>query len=107
MTWVWYLDVLPVQQPVDQDRRAGCLQNRLHLRAFHRLPPRIGKQWRERWIRQAARAHHFASGDVRCWDRYLFISNMVTFFLPNTASRLSSARISRRFSGFCRSCFLM
>jgi hypothetical protein len=54
-----------------------------------------------------ARACHFASGDVRCWDRYLFISNMVTFFLPNTASRLSSARISRRFSGFCKSCFRM
>jgi hypothetical protein len=46
-------------------------------------------------------------GDVRCWARYLFISNIVTFFLPNTASSVSSARISRRFSGFCSSCFLM
>src|SRR3712207_120695 len=32
---------------------------------------------------------------------------MVTFFFPNTGSSLSSARISRRFSGFCRLCCLM
>src|SRR4051812_41692227 len=32
---------------------------------------------------------------------------MVTFFLPNTGSSLASARISRRFSGFCKSCCLM
>src|SRR3954452_5864993 len=32
---------------------------------------------------------------------------MVTFFLPNTGSSLASARISRRFSGVCRSCCLM
>src|SRR4051812_33080645 len=32
---------------------------------------------------------------------------MVTFFLPNTGSSLLSARISRRFSGSCRSCCLM
>jgi hypothetical protein len=31
---------------------------------------------------------------------------MVTFFLPNSGSSLASARISRRFSGFCRSCYL-
>src|SRR3954470_8632682 len=52
-------------------------------------------------------ARHPASGGVRCCARYLFISNIVTFFLPNTAPSLSSARISRRFSGFCSSCFLM
>jgi hypothetical protein len=38
----------------------------------------------------------------RCWARYLFISNMVTLSLPNTLPSLSSARISRRSSGFCR-----
>src|SRR5215213_11634487 len=32
---------------------------------------------------------------------------MVTFFLPNTGSSLASARISRRFSGFCKLFFLM
>jgi hypothetical protein len=37
----------------------------------------------------------------RCWARCLFISNIVTFFAPNTASSFSSARISRRSSGFC------
>jgi hypothetical protein len=50
---------------------------------------------------------HKLSGDAKCCARYLFISNIVTFFLPNTASSVSSARISRRFSGFCNSCFLM
>src|SRR6266404_2263752 len=34
----------------------------------------------------------------------LFISNMVTLSFPNTLRSLSSARISRRFSGFCRLC---
>ena len=43
----------------------------------------------------------------RCWARCLFISNMVTFFFPNTGSSVASARISRRFAGFCRSCCLM
>src|SRR5207302_4552528 len=36
--------------------------------------------------------------------RCLFISNMVTLSLPKTLRSLSSARISRRFSGFCRLC---
>jgi hypothetical protein len=40
---------------------------------------------------------------LRCRVRCLFISNMVAFFAPNTASSFSSARISRRSSGFCRS----
>ena len=43
----------------------------------------------------------------RCWARYLFISNIVTFFLPKIGSSFSSARISRRSFGFWRSCFLM
>src|SRR4051794_8375728 len=43
----------------------------------------------------------------RCWARYLFISNMVALSLPNTLRSLSSARISRRFSGFCRLLALM
>jgi hypothetical protein len=47
------------------------------------------------------------SGYVRCCARCLFISNMVTLSLPNTLRSLSSARISRRFSGFCRLCVLM
>ena len=47
----------------------------------------------------ASRCRH-----VRCWARCLFISNMVTLSLPNTFLSLSSARISRRFSGFCRLC---
>src|SRR5690348_2643070 len=36
--------------------------------------------------------------------RCLFISNIVTLSLPKTFRSLSSARISRRFSGFCRLC---
>src|SRR5947209_11346691 len=36
--------------------------------------------------------------------RCLFISNMVTLSLPKTFRSLSSARISRRSSGFCRLC---
>jgi class 3 adenylate cyclase len=36
--------------------------------------------------------------------RCLFISNMVTLSLPKTLRSLSSARISRRFPGFCRLC---
>src|SRR6202012_5733165 len=44
---------------------------------------------------------------LRCPASNLFISNMVTFFLPNTGSSLSSARISRLFCGFCRLYFLM
>src|SRR4051812_11495576 len=47
------------------------------------------------------------SGHFRCWARCLFISNMVTLSLPNTLRSLSSARISRRFSGFCRLLALM
>jgi uncharacterized protein DUF6880 len=39
---------------------------------------------------------------VRCRARCVFISNMVTLSLPKTLLSLSSARISRRFSGFCR-----
>src|ERR671916_2046009 len=39
---------------------------------------------------------------ARCRARCLFISNMVTRSLPKTLPSLSSARISRRFSGFCR-----
>src|SRR5215203_5501107 len=35
--------------------------------------------------RPSARGPHF-----RCWARCLFISNMVTFFLPNTGSNLLS-----------------
>ena len=41
---------------------------------------------------------------VKCWARCLFISNMVTLSWPNTFRSFSSARISRRFSGFCRLC---
>src|SRR4051812_21360287 len=52
--------------------------------------------------RASVRLPHF-----RCCARCLFISNMVTFFLPNTGSSLLSARISRRFAGFCSSCRLM
>src|SRR5207249_3160653 len=37
-------------------------------------------------------------------ERCLFISNMVTLSLPKTLRSVSSARISRRFSGFCRLC---
>jgi hypothetical protein len=44
---------------------------------------------------------------VRCRARCLFISNMVTRFLPNTGSSLASARISRRSLGSCRLCSLM
>jgi hypothetical protein len=51
--------------------------------------------------------HPASSGETRCCARYLFISNIVTVLRPNTASSASSARISRRFAGFCRSCFLM
>src|SRR5207248_1078742 len=40
----------------------------------------------------------------RCRVRCLFISNMVTLSLPKTFVSLSSARISRRFSGFCKLC---
>ena len=36
----------------------------------------------------------------RCCAKYLFISNIVTLSLPKTCLSLSSARISRRFSGF-------
>src|SRR3712207_5130511 len=43
-----------------------------------------------------------SSPHVRCWARCLFISNIVTLSLPKTFLSLSSARISRRFSGFCR-----
>jgi hypothetical protein len=43
-----------------------------------------------------------AGCQVRCRARCLFISNMVTLSLPKTLLSLSSARISRRFSGFCR-----
>jgi hypothetical protein len=46
-------------------------------------------------------------GHAKCWARCLFISNMVTLSLPNTFRSLSSARISRRFSGFCKLCDLM
>src|SRR5215212_2681854 len=46
--------------------------------------------------------------NVRCWARYLFISNMVTLLRPpNTAWRLVSAMISRLFCGFWSLCFLM
>src|SRR4051794_35102968 len=44
---------------------------------------------------------------VKCCARCLFISNMVTLSLPNTLRSLSSARISRRFSGFCKLLDLM
>jgi len=50
MTWVWYLDVRPVQQPVDQHHQAGRLQNRLHLSAFRRLPVCTGKRRWDCWI---------------------------------------------------------
>src|SRR5215212_916155 len=48
--------------------------------------------------RQTNRVHC----QVKCRARCLFISNMVTLSLPNTSLSLSSAKISRRFSGFCR-----
>src|SRR4051794_9656139 len=48
--------------------------------------------------RQTDRARCQVRWRVRC----LFISNMVTLSLPKTLLSLSSARISRRFSGFCR-----
>src|SRR3954467_14857575 len=44
---------------------------------------------------------------VRCWARCLFISNMVTRFLPNTAWSFSSATISRLFCGSWSLFFLM
>src|SRR4051795_12555249 len=44
---------------------------------------------------------------VRYWARCLFISNMVTRFLPNTAWSFSSAIISRLFCGSWRLFFLM
>jgi hypothetical protein len=44
---------------------------------------------------------------VRCWARCLFISNMVTRFLPNTAWSFSSAMISRLFCGSWSLFFLM
>ena len=53
-------------------------------------------------------AHRLPSGKrrcashVRCRARCLFISNMVTLSLPKTLRSVSSARISRRSSGFCR-----
>src|SRR4051794_21969191 len=43
----------------------------------------------------------------RCWARCLFISNMLTLSLPNTARSLSSALISRLFCGFWSLCVLM
>src|SRR3954470_17434131 len=43
----------------------------------------------------------------RCWARCLFISNMVTRFLPNTAWSFSSAMISRLFCGSWSLFFLM
>jgi hypothetical protein len=43
----------------------------------------------------------------KCCARYLFISNIVTLSFPKIGLSLLSARISRRFSGFCRFCFLM
>src|SRR5215213_5717204 len=43
---------------------------------------------------------------VRCWARCLFISNMVTRFLPNTAWSFSSAMISRLLAGSWRLTFL-
>src|SRR5215213_10301474 len=44
---------------------------------------------------------------LRCWARCLFISNMVTRVLPNTAWSFSSAMISRLFCGSWSLCFLM
>src|SRR6516162_6395872 len=41
---------------------------------------------------------------VKRASRCLFISNMVTLSLPKTLRSSSSARISRRFSAFCRLC---
>src|SRR4051794_19300974 len=49
----------------------------------------------------------FRSIYLRWPARSLFISNIVTFFLPKTGSSLSSARISRLFWGFCRLYFLI
>jgi len=45
------------------------------------------------------RGHRIRS-HLRCWARYVFISNMVTRSLPNTARSLSSALISRLLAGF-------
>src|SRR5690242_16254495 len=57
---------------------------------------------------RASAAFPFQPPNGRChfkWPaRCLFISNMVTLSLPKTLRSLSSARISRRFSGFCRLC---
>src|SRR3954471_22863025 len=44
-------------------------------------------------------AERLGSFYVRCWARCLFISNMVTRSLPNTARSFSSATISRLFCG--------
>src|SRR5215204_6303630 len=52
-------------------------------------------------------AERLGSFYVRCWARCLFISNMLTLSLPNTARSLSSATISRLFCGFWRLFFLM
>ena len=70
-------------------------------KVFDRFIVKYGVKY-ERLLSRACAGPH-----VRCCARYLFISNMVTFFLPNTASSLASARISRRFLGFCSSCCLM
>ena len=44
---------------------------------------------------------------LTCFEMCLFISNIVTFLAPKIFSSLSSARISRLFSGFWRLFFLM
>ena len=51
-----------------------------------------------------ARPSTGASGrdsQLMCLERYLFISNIETFLLPNSGCSVELARISRRFSGFC------
>src|SRR4051794_40296774 len=49
---------------------------------------------------QTTQHHTIKHPYFRCWARCLFISNIVTLFLPNTFSSLSSALISRLFCGF-------
>lgn len=51
--------------------------------------------------------HRAAQPYFKCCAKYLFISNIVTLSFPKIGLSLLSARISRRFSGFCRFCFLM
>src|SRR5205823_8539127 len=83
-------------------RRVGVAPSTVRLTHAER-PEEIVDQIRRGspspYQRSLAGLSHF-----RCRVRCLFISNMVTLSVPKTFVSLSSARISRRFSGFCRLC---